>query len=107
MYCAACKEHPFRVQPLITFVLLPSYQLSSAYESVHVRQDEVLEKYKAPYDQGLDRVKFPADITQEALLLAAHTSGRTGDGPLDHYGPCEWTRASDHLMPAAKRGGFG
>ncbi|CAK8999060.1 NEDD8-like protein RUB1 [Durusdinium trenchii] len=36
--------------------------------SVHgetVTQDEVLEKYKAPYDQGLDRVKFPADITQE------------------------------------------
>ena len=29
-------------------------------------QDEVLDKYKMVYDQGLDRVKFPSDITQEA-----------------------------------------
>lgn len=29
-------------------------------------QDEVLDKYKMVYDQGLDRVKFPTDITQEA-----------------------------------------
>jgi len=30
-----------------------------------VAQDEVLDKYKMVYDQGLDRVKFPTDITQE------------------------------------------
>lgn len=26
----------------------------------------MLDKYKMVYDQGLDRVKFPTDITQEA-----------------------------------------
>eukprot|EP00435_Cladocopium_sp_Y103_P019377 s726_g4.t1 len=30
-----------------------------------VAQDEVLDKYKVVYDQSLDRVKFPADITHE------------------------------------------
>ena len=30
------------------------------------RQDEVLDKYKMVYDQGLDRVKFPSDISAEA-----------------------------------------
>lgn len=29
-------------------------------------QDEVLDKYKVVYDQGLDRVKFPTDVAQEA-----------------------------------------
>lgn len=30
-----------------------------------VAQDEVLDKYKMVYDQGLDRVKFPSDISAE------------------------------------------
>lgn len=42
-----------------------------------ISQDEVLDKYKVVFDQGLDRVKFPLDITQEAgtcgLLAASMT----------------------------------
>eukprot|EP00438_Fugacium_kawagutii_P008014 Skav209165 [mRNA] locus=scaffold1137:331213:374682:- [translate_table: standard] len=30
-------------------------------------EDEVLDKYKMVFDQGLDRVKFPSDITQEGV----------------------------------------
>ncbi|CAJ1337112.1 unnamed protein product, partial [Effrenium voratum] len=32
---------------------------------VTVTQDEVMDKYKVVYDQALDRVKFPPDITAE------------------------------------------